>query len=104
MVAAAAHGVAQALGLKSTVYGGQVFNEDNEPQYDTGHYWTVINGAVVVESPQSDHIIFLPIGGQGNKRRLVPLKTAKRGHASMKKARGLKPMSEAVRHGVERSL
>ena len=61
VVAACAHSVAQGLGLRSALFGGQVFGEDGKPKFPKdGHYWTVINDDVVVESPNPDLIMVWP--------------------------------------------
>lgn len=100
LVAAVAHGAAMATGLPSKMYGGQVFGEAGEAMFPNGHYWTIVNEGVVVESPDAPTILIWPRSNKAlaDKRRMVPLASARRGNASMRKLeRDLLPLSIAVR-------
>jgi hypothetical protein len=98
LVAAIAHGVARALNLRPGLYGGQVFNtERNEPQYRSGgHYWTVVDG-VIVDSPGAD-LLMIGTAAQRLGVRYVPLANARGGNASMRRARGLRTLSDSTCH------
>src|SRR5262245_2337620 len=53
VVAASAHGVAQALGFRSSLWGGRVRNiKTGEFEFggDT-HYWVEVDRDVIIESP-----------------------------------------------------
>ncbi len=103
IVAAIVHGVAQAMGLKSRLYGGQTFQEDGTPRFASGgHYWTILEDALVADSPNADTIIVWPKACYPD--RLVPLRTARPGNASMRGAKGLRPIVEAARKQASRHL
>ena len=103
IVAACAHGVAQALGLCSKLYGGQAFNEAGEAIFTSGgHYWCVVNKDIVVEAPNEHTVMIWP--RDLLLRRLVPLKTSKPGMANMRKARGLIAIVNKVREAADREL
>jgi hypothetical protein len=93
VVAAIAHGVARALDLKPKLYGGQAFDADR-PWYPVGgHYWVEVAG-VIVDSPSADLMMIGTAAQRG--LRYVPLRTAKRGNASMRRARGLLDLSDST--------
>ncbi len=103
VVAACAHGVAQALGLRSALFGGQVFGDDGKPKFPRdGHYWVVINEDVVVESPNPDLIMVWP--RNLIQRQLVPFNKTAGKMADMRGARKLQRISDAVRGRVQRQL
>ena len=103
VVAACAHGVAQALELRSALFGGQVFGEDDLPKFPKdGHYWAVVNDDVVVESPNPDLIMVWP--RHLIHRRLVPLDRSPRKMADMRGARKLQKLSDSVCRKVRRKL
>lgn len=86
VAAACAHGVAQALGLKSSLREGHVRNlETGEIEFGgTPHYWVEVDGDVIVESPNHETILV----------------TKRTGAAYIKargKAKGLRPLAAAVR-------
>ncbi len=103
IVAACAHGVAQALGLCSKIYGGQVFNEADEAIITSGgHYWCVVNKDIVVEAPNDHTVMIWP--RDLLQRRLVPLKTSKPKTANMREARVLTALANTVREWADREL
>jgi hypothetical protein len=88
VVAASAYGVAQALGFKSSVWGGSVRNIETG-KFEFGgadHFWVEVDRDVIIESPNHKTILVTKRGETGVDYIKV------RG-----KAKGLMPIAAAVR-------
>ena len=92
VVAAVAHGVAQALGHKAQLCGGRVYNADTGDALFGGdnHYWVVVDGGTIIESPNPSTIM---VHHEGQIEDLKRKKVAGKGHH-------LKQLSRAVRDRV----